>query len=465
MNAPTIWIILPLVLASLALIPRREQMVTIVGGTVALTLAGIALLMPIDLALRIGPLSLKIASSIKVFGRNLFLGPTDKPFLVIIYGLAALWFFGAAEAGVGRRMIPLGLAITALLVASIAVEPFLYAALLIEMAVLIAIPLLSPPHTRPGRGVVRFLIYQSLAMPFILSAGWLLSGVEVSPGDWALAVQSAAMLGLGFAFLLAIFPLYSWIPLLAEESSPYTVGFILWVLPTITILFGIGFLDRYTWLRTYPLLPGTFQFTGLLMVVTGGLWSAFQRHLGRMMGYAAVVETGFSLLALSLEPKTGTVIVFMLIIPRALGLAIWALALSILKMHAVSLHFNAIKGLARTYPIITSGLILAQLSIAGFPLLAGFPSRLVLWEGIARQSLPAALWYLLGILGMLIGVTRTLAVFVMAPEHTPWEWQENTAVRILIGIGIVLLFILGLFPQVIQPFWTNMPAMLEHLGH
>ena len=53
-----------------------------------------------------------------------------------------------------------------------------------------------------------------LAMPFILFAGWLLAGVESSPGDIELVVQSATLLALGFSFLLAVFPLYSWIPLL-----------------------------------------------------------------------------------------------------------------------------------------------------------------------------------------------------------------------------------------------------------
>jgi hypothetical protein len=96
--------------------------------------------------------------------------------------------------------------ITGLMVASLAVEPFLYAALFIEMAVLLAIPLLTSIYSPPGRGIVRFLIYQTLAMPFILVTGWLLAGVEASPGDLALAAQSTSMLGLGFAFLLAVFP-------------------------------------------------------------------------------------------------------------------------------------------------------------------------------------------------------------------------------------------------------------------
>ena len=191
------------------------------------------------------------------------------------------------------------------MIASIAVEPFLYAALFIEMAVLLSIPMLTSIHKPPGKGVVRFLIYQTLAMPFILLAGWLLAGVEASPGDLALAAQSASMLGLGFAFLLAIFPLYNWIPMLAEEASPFAIGFLLWILPTTTLFFGMGFLDRYSWLRSSPQLAVALQSAGLLMVVTGGIWAAFQRHLGRIMAYGSVVETGLSLIALSLDSRVG----------------------------------------------------------------------------------------------------------------------------------------------------------------
>jgi formate hydrogenlyase subunit 3/multisubunit Na+/H+ antiporter MnhD subunit len=131
----------------------------------------------------------------------------------------------------------LGLAITALLVGALAVEPFLYAALFIETAVLISVPLLSAPGRKPGKGLIRFLIFQTLGMPFILFSSWLLAGIEANPGDLGLVQQAAILIGLGFSFLLAVFPFYSWIPLLTEESTPYTVGFILWMFPTVTIFF------------------------------------------------------------------------------------------------------------------------------------------------------------------------------------------------------------------------------------
>ena len=464
MSAPLIWIIIPAALAIPAMLIDNQRILSILGGSLAVLLALIAYFIPIDQALQIGGLSLKIAPAIDILGRRLILVPADGSLLAILYSLIAMWFYGGEVTGTARRLVPIGLMITALLVASIAVEPFLYAAILIEITVLLAIPLLLSSNQTPGPGVMRFLIYQTLGMPFILFAGWLLAGVEASPGDLTLAVQSATILGLGFAFLLAVFPLYTWLPMLAEEVSPYALGFLFWVLPTITIIFGMGFLDRYSWLRTSQQLSQVMSLSGLLMVVTGGLWSAFQRHLGRQMAYAVIAETGFSLLAFSLTPEKAVETVFLLIIPRSLALLVWAMSLTRMREHVESMRFGAVKGLARTHPITVAGLVLAHFSVAGFPLLAGFPIRLALWEGLASQSLGTAFWFLTGILGLLTGATRTLAVLVMAPQEAGWEMKESWGSGIMIGLGAIGLFILGIFPQTFRFILANLPAMFEHLG-
>ena len=283
MNAPTIWIIAPALIAILLFLIPNQRVLSIIGGGITILLALTAQFIPIDEAFLLGTFSIKISSSLAVFGRVLQIKPAEASLLAIIYGAVALWFFAAEASATAPRIVPFGLLITTFMVASIAVEPFLFAALFIELAVLLSVPLLTHINQPPGRGVVRFLIYQTLAMPFILFSGWLLSGVEASPGDIALAAQSASMLGMGFAFLLAIFPFYSWIPMLMEETSPFIVGFLLWLLPTITIIFGAGFLDRYSWLRSSPQLATILQSVGLIMIVTGGLWAATQRHLGRIM--------------------------------------------------------------------------------------------------------------------------------------------------------------------------------------
>jgi formate hydrogenlyase subunit 3/multisubunit Na+/H+ antiporter MnhD subunit len=464
MNAPTVWIMVPIFLGVLLLFVRSQRVLSILGGMCATLLALIAQFVPIEEALRVGAFSFKIDSSLIVLGRSLVIPPTEGSLLALIYGATSLWFFGAEASKTATRMVPIGLTITGLMVASLAVQPFLYAALFLEMAVLLAIPLLTSLYSPPGRGIVRFLIYQTLAMPFILVTGWLLEGVEASPGDLALAAQSTSLLGLGFAFLLAIFPLYNWVPMLFEETSPYIAGFLLWILPTITIIFGAGFLDRYSWLRSAPQLIIALRSAGLLMIVTGGLFAGFQRNLARIMAYGVIAETGFAILALSLDPKLGIPILFLLIPARALGQVVWSLALTAIKEQTETLRFRAAQGLLRVTPFASVGMILATLSTGAFPLLAGFPAKLALWEGLSRLSLGASLWMGVGIVGLLTSAFRSLAVISMAEEYASWERHESLAQAIMLALGTIGLFVLGLFPQVVQYFLSELPTMFEHLG-
>ena len=464
MNAPTIWIIFPAVVAILLLFVQNQRVLSILGGTLAVTLALLAQFVPLETAMQVGPLSLKIDSTVTILGRALIIQPAEGPLLALIYGAASLWLFGAEAAKTAPRIVPLGLLIIALMVSSIAVQPFLFAALFIEMAVLLSIPLVTSLYTPPGRGVIRFLIYQTLAMPFILLSGWLLIGVEASPGDLALAAQSAAMLGLGFAFLLAIFPFYNWVPMLVEETSPFIAGFIFWLLPTVTLIFGAGFIDRYAWLRSTPELTLALRFAGLLMVVSGGLFAAFQRHLGRIMAYGSIAETGFAVLALSLDLRLGVPILFLLIPARALGTAVWSLSLSVIQEHDPSLRFSSSRGLLRLAPFAATGLVLANLSVGAFPLLAGFPARLALWEGLSRDSFSAALWLGVGVIGLLTGAFRSLAVLSMADEYSSWKPGESPTQMVMLGLGMIGLFLLGMLPQTIQFFLSNLPLMFERLG-
>ena len=272
------------------------------------------------------------------------------------------------------------------------------------------------------------------------------------------------MLGLGFAFLLAVFPLYNWIPLLSEEASPYATGFLLWVLPTFTIIFALDFFDRYVWLRTSPELSNAVQFAGIFMVASGGMLAATQKHIGRMMGYSAIAETGLMILAMGVRSSEVVNVTFLLLLPRGLELAVWALGLSVIKREAFGLSFSEVQGMARKYPIAVIAILAAHLSMSGFPLLAGLPPRLALYQELAIQSLFAVFWVFAGLLGLLIGAIRTMAVFTMAEENAGWRLGESWIQAGMLGIGVIGLFILGLVPQLLQPFLSNLPALFERIG-
>ena len=86
----------------------------------------------------------------------------------------------------------------------------------------------------------------------------------------------------------------------------------LMIFPTIGILFGLNFLDRYTFLRESRQLYEILRFIGIITFLTAGIWALFQRHSARMMGYASIMATGLSILAMSLpNAMTGVGLVFL----------------------------------------------------------------------------------------------------------------------------------------------------------
>jgi formate hydrogenlyase subunit 3/multisubunit Na+/H+ antiporter MnhD subunit len=141
------------------------------------------------------------------------------------------------------------------------------------------------------------------------------------------------------------------------------------------------------------------------------------------------------------------------------------LAVTVIKGHVETLRFGATQGILRVLPFAGGGMIIAALSTSTFPLLAGFPGRLVLWENLAQDSLTAAFWMGIGIVGLLTSTLRSLAVISMAEEYASWKPRETLAQRIMLGLGVTGLFVLGIFPQAVQYFLRDLPLMFEHLGH
>jgi len=107
MNAPVLWIFVPMFAGGIIVFITRERTAAIQGAWISTLLALIALFIPIDTALVLGPFSMKIAASIQILGRGFSFEPADGPVLAMIYGLAALWFLGTEAARAGRRFVPL----------------------------------------------------------------------------------------------------------------------------------------------------------------------------------------------------------------------------------------------------------------------------------------------------------------------------------------------------------------------
>lgn len=463
MTTALIFIFIPLLVSVvLYFLQNKTRLVISVGIALCIVFGLFALFQDFGSVLKIGPISVEIKTSMSVLGREFVLTNTDKFFLVFVYFSMAVWFGAAKISGVSTRFIPLGLAIVAILTSALAVEPFLYSAILVEIAVLVSIPLLLQPGIKAGKGIIRFLVYQSLAMPLILFGGWLLGGIQASPSDTVRLMQSVLFLGIGFTIWLAIVPFQSWVPQLTEDVHPFISGFILAVFPIVTMLIMLDFISGLVWLRESQYLQPVLRLVGTIMVVSAGIWTGIEKKGRRLLGYAVLFEGGFALLAVSLQSETSVLTLFLSFIPRMVSLVVMGFSLTVLMQHGISLDFEGLAGLLRKYPFASMGLVISLASMAGCPPFGGFPVRLAILKQMAEVDVVAVVWSLIGMALFLITAIR-LFMKISMPIFEGWKREESIGQVILLMIGILCLILMGLFPNLLvsrfETLFMNLPIL------
>jgi len=244
------------------------------------------------------------------------------------------------------------------------------------------------------------------------------------------------------------------------------VSYLLFILPTTILVFGLNFLNRYAFLRTSAGIFDTIRLIGVVMISIGGIWTATQEHLKRAFGYSALVEIGFSLLAIGLSAEGGLRWMLMLFTARALGYWLWGYTLTRLESHYDTLDFKSIQGCARKYPLLASGLLLAQLSIAGLPLLASFPIKITLLTQAISLGGSLGLWGFIGNLGLFLFTIRLLLSVVTSTESEPirlWGTTEKSSEYLPILVLVFILIIIGLFPHTFLAGITNILTVFPQL--
>jgi len=448
MNAILIWVVFPLIIGGLLfLFQSKRRLITLIGLGIAISLASLAWAFPVGKVFMLGSWNFEITGQFSVYGRQIILTQGDWPILTLLYLMIAFWFLGSLATNVPSTFVPLGMVGAAMIVVGISIEPSFYAALVFEFVALLFVILLSVPGRPLSKGVLRFLTLQTLGMLFILFAGWSFSQVDVNVIDTAILARPLVMMGLGFSLLLGIFPFSTWFPMLAGKNDPYLTAFVFNLFLNGGMLFGLDFLEKYAWVNEYIDILGAIQVVGAIMLGVGGVWAVFQRNLGRMLGYAMVAEIGCALLAYSLGVQ-GLSMYFALLIIQVFALAIWALALHLLYTQTQDLDYHAVAGIARHFPLLAAGILLAHFSLAGLPLLAGFPLQWALGSQLAQlDSYGIALWLLLGRIGLASGGVRTLGVLFARSEEMPEKAPLKYLPKVLLILGGLALIIFGFSPH------------------
>lgn len=455
MPTPLLFILLPFV-AALGVYALRRRPWAEAGaaaGAVAL-FALLALFLPLNAA----PF---LRDSFSILGRTFIWQEADRLALSSAYGLSALIFFAAGLWPQGRFFLPAGVAALGLVAAALFVRPFLYAAIFIQLAAALSVFMLADERHPLTAGPLRFLVYTSLGVPFVLFAAWLIDASVAAPEDPTLLPRAALLLGGGLALFLAVFPFHSWLPILASYSPPLATTFIIAVMRAPVIFLLLRLLETYPWLRQEPAVFSALSGAGVLMVVVGALFVFGQQNWGRSVGYALLIEIGATLLAVGLGTRAGIAALLAIFSLRGLSLLVWATAVDQLRRVAASgeADFASLRGVGWRYPFAVTAAAMGLLSLMGLPLMAGFPAKWALLRLLAEQNALLALALLAAMTSVGVVVMRGLASLttpespdeIIAPQETPPQ-------MIFYGLSVLAILALGAFPQWLLPWVTASAA-------
>lgn len=258
-------------------------------------------------------------------------------------------------------------------------------------------------------GAFKYLVMSAMASIFILTGLSLIfmqaGSLQFSQvGMSAVGGQAAAnpvfsylafiLLLAGFAVKTGAVPFHSWLPD-AHQSADTSVSVLLsGIVIKVAGIYGIIVL-----LKLFPNVPAinmTLAIMGIVSIITGALFALRQTHFKRIVAYSSVSQMGYILLGLS----TGSVLG---LIGAAAHIFNHATFKSTLFSNAAALHEQAgtldideMGGLQSKMPVTGISSIIAFLSTAGIPPLAGFWSKLLiimaLWAGNARVFAGIALF-------------------------------------------------------------------------
>jgi len=157
MSAPILWIIVPLALsAAMLFLLNYARVLKVLGIIVSMVLAITAFIQPIGNVLQIGSFALDISPDFFIFGRSLVLENSDRFALSLVYSSLSLFLVIMDVRTTPSKFVPLSIAISAMLIAALAVQPFLYSAVLVEMAVLLIVLMVREKQNQPVTGIIRF---------------------------------------------------------------------------------------------------------------------------------------------------------------------------------------------------------------------------------------------------------------------------------------------------------------------
>jgi len=257
------------------------------------------------------------------------------------------------------------------------------------------------------------------------------------------------LLLLGFAVKIPVFPLHTWLPLVAMEGPAAVTA----------LLVGIK-LGAYGLIRfAIPLAPQAAQqmhwllvALGTMGVIYGAVAALAQTNLRRMLAYASLSHVGLVVLGVAsydLQGLQGSVLQLLNFTLAAGG---GFLLISALHHRTGSTDQLSLGGAARSMPMLASFFLLFGFAGMGLPGTSGFPAELLILISVFKHHTGAGL---AALFAMVLGAAYFLSLYrktFLGPVTTPVVADAMDLRPRELAIAVIFAFLIlavGFYPSLV----------------
>jgi len=271
------------------------------------------------------------------------------------------------------------------------------------------------------------------------------------------AVAAYLCLAVGALTKAGAMPFHTWVPDVAERAAIPVSAY----LPaSLDKLLGIYFLARLS-MDLFVLGPAMnmlLMVIGAFTIVAAVMMALVQHDMTRLLGYHAVSQVGYMVLAIGTGSSLGIAAGLFHMLNNTLYKTCLFMTAGSVKERTGTTDLDKLGGLGRFMPFTFASFLIAALAISGVPPLNGFASKWMIYHAIVEKSAAETGGWLVFLICAMFGSVLTLASFmklahaVFLGQCSPAVKQPREAGAALWGPGLVLALacvVFGLFPYAI----------------
>ncbi len=313
-----------------------------------------------------------------------------------------------------------------------------------------------------NEAALKYLLLGSFATGFLLFGITLIYGVT---GSFHVQNISAYFVdhadnfsGLAFVGLLLMFaamsfkvsavPFHFWAPDVYQGSPTPVTAYMSTVVKTAAFaaMFRL-FQDCFQGVSI--IWENTVWVIAAATILLGNVTAVYQTNFKRMLAYSSISHAGYMLLSvLAMTPGASSSLLFYTVAYSISSLSAFAI-LMIISNRSGDESIKGFSGLSKSNPMLAVATVVAMLSLAGIPPLAGFFAKYYIFSAAMQAGFTTLV--LIAILGSLIGVFYyfrvIITLFENQDEATPIKVKNSFSVIVMLTAIASLL--LGLAPGIL----------------